>query len=240
MRSPALSISSSAVSGAVLSRLGGFARPIAQNDRPHEDRFRAYIGSMIGIGSPAFRERRHRSQISPSCEYAGLLAARVKSASRLRSSSRAFSASRVEIDEFVGVWLMLDESERSVLGAGATAALGSRLHAGIEHVQRQRQISHPRLCARLRALRAVSARLAARRPDRRRGLSLSRRRIRLGYGVGHSRRRDHGRRASGWAPSSAGRAGWRRTGRRPSRRSAATRGFIVVSRVAREPARNDC
>ena len=32
------------------------ARPIAQHDRPEDDRFVAYIGSMIGIGSQPYRD----------------------------------------------------------------------------------------------------------------------------------------------------------------------------------------
>ena len=35
-------------------------RPIAQNDRPAEDRFVTYIGSMIGVGkTPPYRNARH-------------------------------------------------------------------------------------------------------------------------------------------------------------------------------------
>ena len=51
-------------------------------------------------------------------EYAGLLAPRTKSASRLRFFLTGLVGSRVEIDEFVGTWLTLDESERSRLGVG--------------------------------------------------------------------------------------------------------------------------
>ena len=41
---------------ALFFRAWSDAHPISQNDRPDEDRFRIYIGAMIGIGAPAYRE----------------------------------------------------------------------------------------------------------------------------------------------------------------------------------------
>ena len=41
---------------ALFFRAWADSHPVAQNDRPNEDRFRAYIGSMIGVGAPAFRD----------------------------------------------------------------------------------------------------------------------------------------------------------------------------------------
>ena len=57
-------------------------------------------------------------------EYAGLLAPRVKSASRLRSLLAGLFGVRVEIDEFVGAWLMLEPAERSRLGKNASGLGG--------------------------------------------------------------------------------------------------------------------
>ena len=42
---------------ALFFRAWADARPIAQNDRPGQDRFRAYIGSMIGVGTPLVPRR---------------------------------------------------------------------------------------------------------------------------------------------------------------------------------------
>jgi len=116
---------------ALFFRAWADARPIAQNDRPGEDRFRAYIGSMIGVGAPLFRDADSLSDFAK-MEYAGLLAPRVKSASRLRSLLSGLFGVRVEIDEFVGAWLTLDASERSRLGArqsglGSDCVLGSSM-----------------------------------------------------------------------------------------------------------------
>lgn len=108
---------------ALFFRAWADARPIAQNDRPAEDRFRTYIGSMIGVGAPPFRDADSLSDFAK-MEYAGLLAPRVKSASRLRSFLSGLFGVRVEIDEFVGAWLTLDASERSRLGA-SMSRLGS-------------------------------------------------------------------------------------------------------------------
>ncbi len=107
---------------ALFFRAWSDARPIAQNDRPKEDRFRAYIGSMIGIGAPSFRDADSVSDFAK-MQYAGLLAPRVKSASRLRSFLSGLFEARVEIEEFVGSWLTFDADERSRLGA-ANSQLG--------------------------------------------------------------------------------------------------------------------
>jgi type VI secretion system protein ImpH len=101
---------------ALFYRAWADSRPIAQNDRPEQDRFRAYIGSMIGIGTPPFRNADSVSDFAK-MQYAGLLAPRVKGASRLRSFLGGLLGTRVEIEEFVGAWLALDPSERTRLGA---------------------------------------------------------------------------------------------------------------------------
>lgn len=100
---------------ALFFRAWSDAHPVTQNDRPDEDRFRAYIGSMIGIGTPAFRDADLISDFAK-LQFAGLLAARVKTASRLRWFLSSLLKSRVEIEEFVGAWLELDPSERTRLG----------------------------------------------------------------------------------------------------------------------------
>lgn len=104
------------------------SRPIVQADRPDFDRFSSYVLSTIGVGSPAFQQ----------CEgipegiglYAGLLAPKVKSASRLRSAVRALFGVDAEVDQFVGTWLQFDEAEHSLLGA-RNSGLGSDLLVGL-------------------------------------------------------------------------------------------------------------
>jgi type VI secretion system protein ImpH len=83
---------------------------------------------MIGIGTPAFRDADSISDFAK-LQYTGLLAARVKTASRLRSFLSSLLKSRVEIEEFVGAWLELDPSERTRLGE-ANSSLGVDCVAG--------------------------------------------------------------------------------------------------------------
>ena len=113
---------------ALFFRAWADARPVAQNDRPAQDRFRAFIGSMIGIGTPALWDADSISDFAK-LQFAGLLAPKVKSASRLRTFLSSLLKTRVEIDEFVGAWLELDPSERTRIGRG-NARLGQDCVAG--------------------------------------------------------------------------------------------------------------
>jgi type VI secretion system protein ImpH len=104
------------------------ARPIAQHDRPKEDRFVAYIGSMIGVGTSIHRDR--DSVPDPAkLAHAGLIAPQAKSASRLKSFLSGLFDVTVEVDEFVGTWLTFEPSDQSRLGT-ANASLGTDLSVG--------------------------------------------------------------------------------------------------------------
>jgi len=104
------------------------ARPIAQQDRPDKDRFVAFVGSAIGVGAPSYRGADSLSDFAK-MEFAGLIAPKAKSASRLRRMIAGLFDVKVEIDEFVGSWLALDRAERSRLGM-AQSALGRDLLVG--------------------------------------------------------------------------------------------------------------
>lgn len=111
------------------------ARPIAQHDRPQADRFTAYLGSFIGIGSAPYRG----SGSVPDAEklaFAGLLAPQAKSASRLRGFLAGLFDAEVEIDQFVGSWLRFESDEQTRLGQ-RHSALGqsTMLGASIFSVQ---------------------------------------------------------------------------------------------------------
>jgi type VI secretion system protein ImpH len=103
-------------------RVWADARPIAQQDRPDKDRFIAFVGSTIGVGTPPYRDADSLSDFAK-MEFAGLIGPKAKSASRLRRMIAGLFDAKVEIDEFVGSWLELEKSERSRLG-GASSALG--------------------------------------------------------------------------------------------------------------------
>jgi type VI secretion system protein ImpH len=96
------------------------ARPIAQHDRPDDDRFHTYVGAMIGIGSPAFRKLDTVPDLAK-LAFAGLIAPQAKSASRLKRFISGLFGVEVEIDEYVGSYLKLDPEERSLLGKRGSA-----------------------------------------------------------------------------------------------------------------------
>jgi type VI secretion system protein ImpH len=104
------------------------ARPIAQFDRPNEDRFAAYIGSFIGIGTEPYRERDRVPDIAK-LPYAGVMGSRVKSASRLEQVLRGILNCDVKIHERVGIWLDFEDSDLSRVGKSG-AMLGQNTYLG--------------------------------------------------------------------------------------------------------------
>lgn len=103
------------------------ARPIAQHERPHEDRFRTYLGAQVGIGSAAFEAPDGSGD--GKLAFAGLLAPAAKSGSRLCNAIAGMLGVEVEIDEFVGTHLEFEPGDRSRLGL-AHARLGADLLIG--------------------------------------------------------------------------------------------------------------
>ena len=104
------------------------ARPVAQHDRPHADRFIDYVGSMIGVGTLTYRDLdsvRDEAKLA----FAGLMGPQAKSASRLRNLVSGLFGVAVEIDEFVGSRLTLDEEDRTKMGR-RNCALGAGIMLG--------------------------------------------------------------------------------------------------------------
>ncbi len=98
------------------------SRPIVQHDRPDADRFVAYIGSAIGIGSKPY----HNLDSVPDAAklgFAGLIGAQARCASRLAGAVCGLFNVKAEVDEFVGSRLMIEASELSILG-GSYVRLG--------------------------------------------------------------------------------------------------------------------
>jgi type VI secretion system protein ImpH len=91
------------------------SRPIVQHDRPDADRFVAYIGSAIGIGSKPYLGLDSVPD-QAKLAYAGLLGAQAKSASRLASAVCGLFTVRAEVDEFVGTRLVIEAAEWTLLG----------------------------------------------------------------------------------------------------------------------------
>lgn len=103
------------------------ARPIVQFDRPDEDRFADYIGSFVGIGSPAYRDRDRIPDIAK-LPYAGIMAGKIKSASRLQQVLQGVLRVDIKVRERVGIWLEFEESDLTRIGR--KGALGQDTYAG--------------------------------------------------------------------------------------------------------------
>jgi type VI secretion system protein ImpH len=93
------------------------SRPIVQHDRPDADRFVAYIGSAIGVGSKPYLNLDSvpdRAKLA----FAGLLGAQAKCASRLGGAVCGLFDVKAEVEEFVGTRLEIETAECTSLGRG--------------------------------------------------------------------------------------------------------------------------
>jgi type VI secretion system protein ImpH len=91
------------------------ARPIVQHDRPDADRFIAYIGSAVGIGSTPYRNLDSVPDAAK-LAFAGILGAQAKSAARLAGAVRGLFNVEAEIEEFVGCHLAIEADDCTILG----------------------------------------------------------------------------------------------------------------------------
>jgi type VI secretion system protein ImpH len=91
------------------------SRPIVQHDRPDADRFVAYIGSTIGVGS---RPYQNLDSVPDAAKlgFAGLLGAQTRSASRLAGAIGGLFKVKAEVEEFVGTRLAIEADEWTLLG----------------------------------------------------------------------------------------------------------------------------
>lgn len=123
------------------------ARPIAQFDRPADDRFQTYVGSAYGIGSAAFAHRDGVEDVAK-LAFAGMAGSRIKSARRLCQLIRGVLQLDAEIVERVGSWLVFEPSDLMALGS-AGASLGVDTFLG----KRSYSIGDKfRICIRTRSL----------------------------------------------------------------------------------------
>ncbi|WP_299471004.1 type VI secretion system baseplate subunit TssG [uncultured Roseibium sp.] len=99
------------------------ARPIVQHDRPDDDRFLAYLGSGIGIGSEVYQ---NLDGIDDRLKllFAGLTSAKTKSAARLKALITGVFGVDVEIDQCVGTWLHLEPDDQLSIGGFGPGGAG--------------------------------------------------------------------------------------------------------------------
>lgn len=109
------------------------SRPIAQHERPKADRFFAYVGSVIGVGSPIY----HDLDTVPDAQklaHAGLAAPAAKSGVRLEGLIAGVLGLEAEIYEFEGSRLPLAREDLTRLGRannclGRDTMLGSTFYS---------------------------------------------------------------------------------------------------------------
>lgn len=107
------------------------SRPTVSYDRPDSDRFGFYVGSLFGMGGESFR---HRDALDDRAKlfYAGHLSAQTKSADGLQAIIADILAINVRVEEFIGEWMEIQQSDYSRLGyalelatLGQSALLGA-------------------------------------------------------------------------------------------------------------------
>jgi len=93
-------------------------------DRPEEDRFAVYIGSLIGIGTQPLC-RRDNVPDRAKLHYSGLLVCQNRHAEGLRAILSEYFGIETVIEEFVGQLILIPETCRCRLGGSAdTGTLG--------------------------------------------------------------------------------------------------------------------
>ena len=122
------------------------AQPTANLDRPKDDRFADFIGTLIGSGGAAWRER-DAAPDHARLAFAGLLARQVRNADGLARLLSSFLGMPVRVESFVGRWMPLPEAERSRIGRraatrrqstnklGASAVLGRTVFDRQHHIR---------------------------------------------------------------------------------------------------------
>jgi type VI secretion system protein ImpH len=122
---------------ALFYRAWADTQPTVSFDRPKEDRFATYLGSLLGLGMSTFRTRDEfpdRAKLY----FAGRFAAQPHNCEGLTAIVGAFFGLPVKVEEFVGEWLTLPEDARWRLGRSLRAGvLGQTTVAGARSWQRQ-------------------------------------------------------------------------------------------------------
>jgi type VI secretion system protein ImpH len=112
--------------------------PTISFDRPEDDKFGSYIGSLAGFGTDSLRERDAIPDIAK-FHYTGFLANQSKSAEGLRALLADYFRLTVSVEQFVGEWLTIQPSDLTRLGdnpltgeLGCSTILGSKVW-GCQH-----------------------------------------------------------------------------------------------------------
>jgi type VI secretion system protein ImpH len=113
------------------------AQPTVSRDRPSTDRFMTYVGSLLGIGSRAVRDRDEFPD-SAKLYFAGRLANQTRNAEGLKAMVSEYFGLATDLEEFAGEWTALqDESRWRITRTAFAGALGVSTILGARAWQRQ-------------------------------------------------------------------------------------------------------
>ena len=111
------------------------AQPTVSLDRPRQDRFGIWLGSLGGLGTPQVRQRDAFPDFAK-LHFIGLLNRQIRNAEGLGKMLSGFFRVPVTVEQFVGHWMPVPTSERSRLG-GAFSRLGRDIVVGSRVWDRQ-------------------------------------------------------------------------------------------------------
>ena len=108
----------------LLYRAWASSRPTIAMDSPDRDKFRTYIGSLVGLGMPSLWDRDALPDHAK-LHFAGIMAMQNRPAEGLQVMLEQFFLLPVRIVQFLGGWMPLPQSSRLRLGESeATGQLG--------------------------------------------------------------------------------------------------------------------
>lgn len=108
-------------------------QPMVSLDRPEQDRFGGYVAALCGLGMPTLRNRDSVEDFFK-LAHAGIFGRHVKCAEGLQIVLNSYFGVTARVDQWVGHWLPIPESERTRLGnrqgfatLGEDAVIGERI-----------------------------------------------------------------------------------------------------------------
>ncbi|GAC1409279.1 MAG: type VI secretion system baseplate subunit TssG [Burkholderiaceae bacterium] len=116
---------------ALFYRAWAQAQPTVSLDRPRDDRFSFYVGSLFGLGEASLRQRDAVDDFAK-LFFSGLLARHVRNRDGLVALLTGYFRLPVSVDEYVGHWMTLRQEDHTRLGRegavlGDGAVLGPRV-----------------------------------------------------------------------------------------------------------------
>jgi type VI secretion system protein ImpH len=98
------------------------AQPVVQADRGEIDRFRLYIGALVGIGQDSLTDRDAMPD-AVRLHFAGRLGTQHRNPEGLKVLLEEFFGESVRVEEFKGEWMALARADRLYLGTSAPASV---------------------------------------------------------------------------------------------------------------------